>query len=286
MKKHYKKPAGFSSDPFNPLYNTDNTITNPQFLVDVLDYAQELQSYTVGDFDLPTVITEIKGNFLGFVKTGLMSYLVKTKRLYSMVYDSFEQFCKEAIGVTHWQINRMIDAARVVLDLIKAGFKVVPMNEAQARCLTKLSYEDLIAKWRYVLSKLSPSQITSKAINDLIGNKPARRNLSLPVELYEAIEKQALEAGMSVQEFLQATFIDDQEEVQECEEEQEQKWQEDMKDLQKDEPIGTNNRSKIPIELLGLVLFIVLVHGEGSLYVSTLKEFILGGRLACWLDIL
>ncbi|MGK7914695.1 MAG: hypothetical protein AB4038_04000, partial [Prochloraceae cyanobacterium] len=149
----YKVPYGFVDDPFVPLYQQlDEEVSYEPSAQSLLDYAQELEELVPGDFELSEVITEIKGNTLSFVRTGLMAYKVKVLKLYRQSYRSFKEFCEKAIGVTHWQVNRTIDASRVVLDLAQKGFKVLPKCEAQARHLTKLRGADLYHSWEDVIN--------------------------------------------------------------------------------------------------------------------------------------
>jgi hypothetical protein len=95
----YQASRGFVSDPFVPLYNNlpGEPFTFDETVEELLDYARTLEDMIRGDFNLGNVINEIKGNFLSFVRTGLLAYKVKLWKLYQNGYRSFKIFCEEAL---------------------------------------------------------------------------------------------------------------------------------------------------------------------------------------------
>ena len=228
VRNPYKVPQGFSSDPFTPLYQQpDEPLALEESLEELLDYANILEDKIAGDFNLHQIVTDIKSNFLSFVRTGLLAYKVKLWKLYRNSYRNFKEFCENALGVTHWQINRTIEAARVVMELVQSGFSILPQCEAQARPLTKFTGAELCANWQIVVENLPPSKITGNSIAEVLGMETKAKNLRLPKELYERIRKRALELGISVEQLLELTFGED-DEVNEVDEEKMAAWEEDL----------------------------------------------------------
>jgi hypothetical protein len=227
----YAVPNGYLINPFNALYQNHDVEDNQELTVQgILDYATNLEGMIVGDFDLDEIILEIKGNFLSFVKTGLLAYKVKFFHLYEKSYKSFKDFCEQALGSTHWYINRTIEAARVVIELACNGFEVLPKCEAQCRPLTKFSGTQLCANWHTVIENVPVPKITASTIAEVLGVEQKSKTLRLSTELYLLLKEKSLEAGMSIEEFLKSLLGEDFS-TEECSPERESQWQEDLEKL-------------------------------------------------------
>jgi hypothetical protein len=225
----YKTNKNFLADPFVSIYqNSLQETKHNESMENLIDYAWSLEENTPEDFDLQTIVTEIKSQVLSFVRTGLLAYKVKIFKLYRKVHRNFKTFCEEVLGISHWQINRKIEAARVVVELIQAGFSVLPSCEAQARPLTKLYGAELCNKWKMVVDSLKPHTITSNKINEVLGVESKTASLRLPKKLYEQIKRRALEMELSVEQLLNMMFEDD-EKIDIVKEETLIKWEEDLK---------------------------------------------------------
>ena len=238
----YRVPQGYVSDPFAPLYQQpDEELSEDLSVQLILDYANQLDDKIAGDFDLGGIINEIKSNTLSFVRIGLIAFKVKVLKIYRQAYSTFKDFCEKAIGITTWQVNRMIEASRVVIELAQGGFDVLPKNEAQARPLTKLSGADLYVSWETVLNSVPEYKITSSTIAETLGMEVKSKSLRLPPDLYYALEQKAFEAGMSIKELLEDVVGEDND-IKQADEQKVQAWQEDLdtliadKDSDKEEP--------------------------------------------------
>ena len=241
----YRLPQGYIPNPFDPLYQQpDEELCREPSAQALLDYAIELEDQIPGDFELSEVINEIKNNTLSFVRTGLLAFKVKVLKLYRDGYRSFKDFCEQALGLTHWQINRTIEAARVVIELAQDGFDVLPKNEAQARPLTKFTGDDLCANWQTILNTTKEYKITGSVIAETLGMEVTNKSLRLPPEVYYELQDIALQEGMSITELLKAV-IAEKKAVEEVDEQQLQAWQQDLDTLVAEEeepksvPIGT-----------------------------------------------
>lgn len=221
----------FLADPFASLYQpSEKRILQDESIENLIDYAYSLEENIPGDFDLQTVITEIKSQVLSFVRTGLLAYKIKFFKLYRKVHKNFRTFCEETLGISHWQVNRKIEAARVVIELAQAGFSILPTCEAQARPLTKLYGTELCNKWKIVVDSLKPHTITNNKINEVLGVETKTASLRLPKKLYEQIRKKAIEMELSVEQLLSIMFEED-DKISPVEEEDLAKWKEDLEIL-------------------------------------------------------
>ena len=248
VRNPYKAPQGFVTDPFTPLYHQpDEEVAHSELVEELLSYAAILEDQIAGDFKLPQIIAEIKENFLSFVRTGLLAYKVKVYKVYRRTYGSFKKFCEKALGVTHWQINRIIEAARVVLELAQNGFEILPQCEAQARPLTKFTGPELCANWQTVIDTTPSHKITLNSINEILGVETKAANIRLPKELYERIRARALELGLSVQQLLDMIFSKDNE-VSPVEKEKMAAWEKDLEALNNQEEEENQQEEKsVPI---------------------------------------
>ena len=209
-KNPYRAPKGFVPNPFTPLYQEpDVDLSEDLSVQEILDYALTLEDQIPGDFSLSQVVNEIKSNSLSFVRTGLLAYKVKVYKIYRNVHRNFKEFCEKALGVSHWQINRNIEAARVVVELAQNGFSILPKCEAQCRPLSKFSGAELCDNWQSVLNTTPPHRITGKAINEALGIETTSECMRISPEAYYIVKKKALEVGISVDKLLIETFGDD-----------------------------------------------------------------------------
>ncbi len=227
----YRVPRGFVPNPFTPLYHEPDVDPSEDLSVqEILDYALTLEGQIPGDFNLSQVVNEIKNNCLSFVRTGLLAYKVKVYKIYRNVHRNFKEFCEKALGVSHWQINRTIEAARVVVELAQNGFDILPKCEAQCRPLAKFTGAQLCANWQSVLDTTPPHRITGKAINEALGIETTGDSVRFSPEFYKFLKENAASAGMSIEALLKA-WIDYCPEVEEVAEEKLHRWEEDLQEL-------------------------------------------------------
>lgn len=233
MKNPYKTDTTILANPFDFFYQkSDAGISRDDAIQELIDYAVGLDDQIEGDFNLDYLVFEIRNNTLSFVRTGLIAFKIKALKLYKNQFSSFRSFCTEALGVTHWQINRTIQAARTVLELIHNGFEILPRNEAQCRELSQYVGTELVRVWREITAEIPPHQITARSIHEYLN--PAEEfesentTIKLPRKLYSCILSSAIDAGMSIIELLEDTFFDHLEPVPIG---KVLAWEEDLKNL-------------------------------------------------------
>ena len=197
----------YLQNPFNALYQDDTLLSKKPEIKELNQYAIDLESQIEGDFNLEYLSFEFAYNQLAFVRNGLLLAKIKFLKLYKNYGDgTFASFCKYQLRKQRWQINDTIKAARVVLELMYAGFDILPTNISQAVALAKLATEELIEKWQTIINTLPPDKITAHSIRNSI-NPPTESNdsvvsLEVPAFLHEDIHREAANRGLSIGEFL------------------------------------------------------------------------------------
>lgn len=212
MKNPYKKDPTLLANPFDFLYQQSDTgISQDDAIQELIDYATELEDLIEGDFNLSSLVFEIRNNTLSFVRTGLIAFKIKALKLYKNQFGSFKSFCTDALSVTHWQINRTIQASRTVLELIHNGFEILPRNEAQCRELSQYIGSELVRVWAEIIAEIPPHKITARSIYEYLNPEEEieeeSTTVKLPRKLYSCIFSLAVDAGMSIVELLEDTFI-------------------------------------------------------------------------------
>ena len=196
----------YLQNPFNALYQNSSLLSNKPQIQELNQYAIDLESRIAGDFNLEYLTFEFAYNQLAFVRNGLLLAKIKFLKLYKNYGDgTFAGFCKHQLKKQRWQINDTIKAARVVLDLMYAGFEILPTNISQAVALAKLTIDELIEKWRSIIETIPYDEITAKAIRDLTNpytEKETTAIIKLPAFLHEEIHREAADRGLTIASFL------------------------------------------------------------------------------------
>ncbi|WP_144867482.1 hypothetical protein [Hyella patelloides] len=194
-------------DPFNAVYQDNNLLSDRPKIKELDQYARDLESQIEGDFNLEYLTFEFAYNQLGFVRNGLLLAKIKFLKLYQNYGDgTFASFCKFQLKKQRWQINDTIRAARVVLELMYAGFEILPTNISQAVTQAQLAGEDLSLTWRNIITTLPPDRITAKTISNVVNPSTESEKevvaLKVPTEVNQQIETEAFSRNLSVVEFL------------------------------------------------------------------------------------
>ena len=159
---------------------------------------------------------EIKNHLLNWVRVGLVAEKMRYLKLWREKFTSFADYCQKALGKSHWQIGRIIKAAKVTMLLACAGFETLPTCEAQASKLVKFLSDPnlLVEKWQEVLRSVPKHLITRNSIGEVFGEESPKEKLSLSKKLKEKLKRKALELGVSVEELLE-DFLEEDEPVEE-----------------------------------------------------------------------
>lgn len=198
-------------DPFNALYQDDAQLSDRSEIKELDQYAKDLEDKIEGDFDLSYIEFEFNYNRLAYVRNGLMLAKLKFLKLYKNFGNgTFASFCRERLKITRWQVNDNIKAARVVMELIYAGFDILPTNISQAIALASLSGSELVHAWKSVTESIEPDRITHKSIRSLVfppteSDIPVA-TIKISPTLHENIHREAAERGVSIVDLIKVMF--------------------------------------------------------------------------------
>ena len=168
-------------------------------------------SYEAPHNDIAELTKSLKLSFLDYVRQGIMLYTVRRYRLYKQQYRDFAEYCKLALGRSHWYCKKIIQAAQVCLELIKSKFEILPTSVSQALPLVKFAQIDkygnsqLEDKWQTVLDEFPDNQITTAKIQETLDENPEDRAKQIRVsgKSYQILEQKAAAAGMAVSKYLE-----------------------------------------------------------------------------------
>lgn len=176
----------------------------------LLDFESEISSESPHN-DIASITQSIRQSFLDYVRQGIMLDTVKRYRLYKRQYSDFAEYCKNALGRSHFYCKKIIQAAQVTLELIKTGFKILPTSVAQALPLLKFAKIDeyggnqLADKWQTVLDGFPPQLITAAKISETLDENPEDKAKQVRIggKAYQILQEKATAAGLSVSKYLE-----------------------------------------------------------------------------------
>ena len=203
----------YLADPFNALYlyQDDLAISTRPEIIEINEYAIDLEERIEGDFNLDYITFEFAYNRLAYIRNGLLLAKLKFMKLYKNFGDgTFASFCREQLNITRWQVNDNIKAARVAMELIYAGFEILPTNISQAIALASLTGSELVHAWRDVIESISPDKITHRSIKSLLfppteSDLPSA-TIKVSPTLHENIHREAAQRGLSIVELIKTMF--------------------------------------------------------------------------------
>ncbi|MDJ0719257.1 MAG: hypothetical protein QNJ54_34370 [Prochloraceae cyanobacterium] len=203
-KVYLKNPSDF-------LYGIDEeTVSNlPNHLRDLIDFGLDLEDRNSGDLEdsFGHMIYQFQSDTFAFVRRGLIGSKIKFYRLYKKLdYKRFNNFATDVFGKSAWQINREINAARVVFALLSAGFDILPTCTAQAEVIRNFGMEELIENWQKVIETIPAHQITANAIRELLFAPTEKdrvmKNVKIPAIDFDKIWNEARERCCSTPQFI------------------------------------------------------------------------------------
>jgi hypothetical protein len=138
----------------------------------------------------------LEANQRNFYEVGRALEEIRERRLYRRIgFDRFEDYVKSRwdMGLSH--SYRLIDAYKVVKHLSPIG-EVLPLNEAQARCLTKLDPCDQRQVWRAFLA--SGSMMKARNIARFVKSYTGRKRFAPPEDRIDLISEDYRRAVMTM----------------------------------------------------------------------------------------
>lgn len=175
----------------------------------ILDFESEIVDE--GKFaDVNFLTAEIKRGFLDYVRQGIMLHTIRRYRLYKDNFKDFKTYCEQGLGRQHFYCKQIIKAAAICLQLIKAGFQILPNCIAQATALEKYAAVDkygdcpLESKWQEVVENVPKERITAVTIAETIDENPEPRlqQVRIKKDTYARLAKKAAAINLSFAELL------------------------------------------------------------------------------------
>jgi hypothetical protein len=102
-----------------------------------------------------------------FVEVGQALLSIRDQRLYRETYRTFEEYLHQRWDMSRPRAYQLIEAS-VVVEHLSTNVDTVPVNEAQARPLTRLAPEQQQEVWREAVETAPPSGITAKHVQTTV----------------------------------------------------------------------------------------------------------------------
>ncbi len=213
--KEEKHPKGFLLNPFDFIYGDHSLVSENKAIQEALQAAIDVNEDRL---DLnPSYRKHLRQLYsLSYVPLGCINWIDKFTRTYQKEYkySSFEQYCIHQLGKSVDAVDNSIDAARVCLELIMAGYEYenLPNNMSQACALKKFTGQELIDKWEYVLANLERHQRTATAIKELlfpkkVSTETINTTVKLPVDVYSRLIEVAYKGKVSISQAIQCVVF-------------------------------------------------------------------------------
>lgn len=234
MTDYYSAPSGYLENPANALYHIDCEIGDDA-ISEMIDYVGRLENSIRGDFNLEEMTISIKRKFLNFVEIGCLAFKIKSLCIWKedKTLCSFKDYCLKVLKRPAWQVNKYIKAARVMIDLIVAGFEQLPQSMSQALELANFKGGELLDKWEECLKNIPDQMRSARGIKELLNPTPEEKQkemIKLPKRLSEKLKRKAAQLGLSPDELLEELLADD-DRVSEVDPQKIEAWETDIQQL-------------------------------------------------------
>jgi hypothetical protein len=147
--------------------------------------------------DLELIITK---NFKVFYEVGCALTKIRDLRLYRKTHPTFEDYCRARFEISRPRAYQYIDA-REVMDLLSTsgGQKLLPLNERQARPLTRLEPGLQAEAWKKVVESAPfDGGITAKHVAEvvagLLGKEKKKEAAKIKEKIAPTVSKEFTDA--------------------------------------------------------------------------------------------
>ena len=155
-------------------------------------------------------LNQLKSHQFGWVKFAAWAFRFKTKRFYKRHHKTWKQFCEKVLHRSFYYVDKLIKAARVMKDLLSAGFDVLPQNEYQCRFLTKFWGEELIEQWSMIVDAVPPHMITGDLLRSQFSTREEKEEKWVKVnsQVWEEFQAKARSQNLDPIEIMEDIIED------------------------------------------------------------------------------
>jgi len=122
--------------------------------------------------ELEELETVIKQDMGAFYRVGCALAKIKDSRLYRETHSTFEEYCKDRWEMGKSTAYQLIDASIVIENVRHGGQIEAPINERQARPLTKLATAEAQREaWEMVVETAPEGKITAYHVSKVVNGK-------------------------------------------------------------------------------------------------------------------
>lgn len=218
MKDYYSAPKEYIQSPFQFIHNDPDVPITDQAVIDLLQSVIDIDHLRL-DNDLPYLELLVKLDSLAYIRKGAIYAEIKFNQLYKHTdprtdrkgYSNFDLYAKEVLKSSTRSVVAHINASRVALELIMAGFSYeeLPHNMSQAYVMAEYTGEELVHKWKYVCSEIPPEKRTATSIRNLLNPPKVTKEdiytkIELPLALYSQLLDVCYRAKISVAKGIEA----------------------------------------------------------------------------------
>ena len=213
-QEYYKLPKGYILNPFKFIdENSDTPLSDNAAIKETIQSILDIDNDRL-DLDLSYLEHLIQLDTLAYVRQGCVYATIKFKKLYKDKFSNFETYSQIVLSKSVDAINNAIEASRVCLDLIKAGFGYLdlPHNMSQAVQLKRYTGDELVKQWHYVLGEIKPHKRTAKSIDNLlhppvVSEDDLYTTIKIPLDIYNKLIHVAYNAKISIPEALESVVF-------------------------------------------------------------------------------
>ena len=210
MKDYYAQPESYIINPFNFIYNEPDFPIQDEALKETLQNVIDIDEERL-DTRLDYIEHLIKVDSQAYIRKGCLYATIKFNKLYKKTYSNFDLYARDKLGSSTRSVVNHIEASRVGLELIMAGFEYIdlPANMSAAVVMKEWTGPELIEKWQYVLSELEPHKRTAVKIRNLLYPEPVKKEeiytkIELPLEVYSKLMSVCYKASIPMVKGIEA----------------------------------------------------------------------------------
>jgi hypothetical protein len=109
-----------------------------------------------------------------FVEVGTALLIIQKEKLYKLIFQTFEEYCKERWDLKRQRAYELIGAAQISQNLSEISDNL-PQKESHAAALASLEPEQQKKVWQKAVETAPDGKVTAKHVKDVIDGLPMAR---------------------------------------------------------------------------------------------------------------